>query len=110
MSCTKRIPTPEVDLRTGGVGSPVSAVRRRKRAAAITLAIPSVPPQAIIKAVEAKDAPLRLLLGKPALDLAYKELETQKGNFDAWAETTAPARPYPIPRPAPDTPTIAPIS
>ena len=44
--------------------------------------------QAIIKAVEAKDAPLRLLLGKPALDLAYKKLETQKANFDAWAETT----------------------
>jgi NAD(P)-dependent dehydrogenase (short-subunit alcohol dehydrogenase family) len=44
--------------------------------------------EAIIKAVEAKDSPLRLLLGKPALDLAYKKLETQKANFDAWAETT----------------------
>jgi NAD(P)-dependent dehydrogenase (short-subunit alcohol dehydrogenase family) len=44
--------------------------------------------EAIIKAVEAKDPPLRLLLGKPALDLAYKKLETQKANFDAWAETT----------------------
>jgi short-subunit dehydrogenase len=44
--------------------------------------------QAIIKVVEAKDATLRLLLGKPALDLAYKKLETQKANFDAWAETT----------------------
>jgi NAD(P)-dependent dehydrogenase (short-subunit alcohol dehydrogenase family) len=44
--------------------------------------------RAIIKAVEAKDAPLRLLLGKPALDLAYKKLATLKGNFDAWAETT----------------------
>ena len=44
--------------------------------------------QAIIKAVEAKDAPLRLLLGKPALDLAYKKLEMLKTNFDAWAETT----------------------
>jgi short-subunit dehydrogenase len=42
--------------------------------------------QAIIKAVEAEDAPLRLLLGKLALDLAYKKLETQKANFDAWAE------------------------
>ena len=42
--------------------------------------------QAIIKAVEAKDPPLRLLLGKLALDLAYKKLETQKANFDAWAE------------------------
>jgi hypothetical protein len=44
--------------------------------------------EAIIKAVEAKDSPLRLLLGKPALDLAYKKLESQKANFDAWAETT----------------------
>ena len=44
--------------------------------------------EAIIKAVEAKDSPLRLLLGKPALDLAYKKLATQKANFDAWAETT----------------------
>jgi NAD(P)-dependent dehydrogenase (short-subunit alcohol dehydrogenase family) len=47
--------------------------------------------QAIIKAVEAKDAPLRLLLGKLALDLAYKKLETQKANFDAWAEATCGA-------------------
>jgi NAD(P)-dependent dehydrogenase (short-subunit alcohol dehydrogenase family) len=44
--------------------------------------------EAIIKAVEAKDTPLRLLLGKPALDLAYRKLEMQKANFDAWAETT----------------------
>jgi NAD(P)-dependent dehydrogenase (short-subunit alcohol dehydrogenase family) len=47
--------------------------------------------QAIIKAVEAKDTPLRLLLGKLALDLAYKKLATQKANFDAWAETTRSA-------------------
>ena len=47
--------------------------------------------QAIIRAVEAKDAPLRLLLGKPALDLAYRKLETQKADFDAWAETTRSA-------------------
>ena len=44
--------------------------------------------EAIIKAVEAKDTPLRLLLGKPALDLAYRKLEMQRANFDAWAETT----------------------
>jgi NAD(P)-dependent dehydrogenase (short-subunit alcohol dehydrogenase family) len=44
--------------------------------------------EAIIKAVETKDAPLRLLLGKPALDLAYKKMETLKANFDAWAELT----------------------
>jgi len=47
--------------------------------------------QAIIKALEAKDPPLRLVLGKPALDLAYKKLETQKADFDAWAETTRSA-------------------
>jgi NAD(P)-dependent dehydrogenase (short-subunit alcohol dehydrogenase family) len=46
---------------------------------------------AIIKAVESKETPLRLLLGKPALDLAYKKLETLKANFDAWAETTREA-------------------
>jgi NAD(P)-dependent dehydrogenase (short-subunit alcohol dehydrogenase family) len=44
--------------------------------------------EAIIKAVETKDAPLRLLLGKPALDLAYKKMETLKTNFDAWSEVT----------------------
>jgi len=44
--------------------------------------------QAIIKALEAKDPPLRLVLGKPALDLAYKKLETLKADFDAWADTT----------------------
>jgi NAD(P)-dependent dehydrogenase (short-subunit alcohol dehydrogenase family) len=44
--------------------------------------------EAIIKAVETKDAPLRLLLGKPALDLAYKKMETLKANFDAWSEVT----------------------
>jgi len=44
--------------------------------------------QAIIKALEAKDPPLRLVLGKPALDLAYKKLETLKADFDAWAPTT----------------------
>ena len=47
--------------------------------------------QAIIKAFEAKDAPLRLVLGKPALQLAYKKLEVLKENFDAWAETTLSA-------------------
>jgi NAD(P)-dependent dehydrogenase (short-subunit alcohol dehydrogenase family) len=47
--------------------------------------------EAIIKAVEAKDTPLRLLLGKPALDLAYRKLEMQKANFEAWAETTLAA-------------------
>jgi hypothetical protein len=31
------------------------------------------------------------VLGKPALDLAYKKLETQKADFDAWAETTRSA-------------------
>ncbi len=44
--------------------------------------------EAVIKAVESPEPPLRLLLGAPALDLAYKRLDTLRANFDAWKETT----------------------
>ncbi len=44
--------------------------------------------EAIIAAVQSKDPPLRLLLGKPALDLAYKQIDSMRENFDAWKETT----------------------
>ncbi len=44
--------------------------------------------EAIIKAVESDDPPLRLVLGKMALELAYKKLETVKKNLDAWQETS----------------------
>ncbi|MGY5780350.1 oxidoreductase [Rhizobium sp. LEGMi135b] len=46
---------------------------------------------AIIKAVEAEVPPLRLLLGAPALDIAYKRLEALKANFDAWKDVTLSA-------------------
>ncbi len=42
--------------------------------------------EAIIKAVESKEPPLHLVLGKPALDLAYKKLETVKKDLDAWKD------------------------
>ena len=44
--------------------------------------------EAVIAAVEASEPPLRLLLGAPALDLAYKRLDSLRANFDAWTETT----------------------
>jgi NAD(P)-dependent dehydrogenase (short-subunit alcohol dehydrogenase family) len=47
--------------------------------------------QAVIEAVESPEPPLRLLLGAPALNLAYKRLESLKANFDAWKETTLSA-------------------
>jgi NAD(P)-dependent dehydrogenase (short-subunit alcohol dehydrogenase family) len=47
--------------------------------------------EAIIKAVEAEQPPLRLLLGAPALQLAYGKLDALRANFDAWRETTLSA-------------------
>ncbi len=44
--------------------------------------------EAVIAAVESPAPPLRLLLGAPALDLAYKRLDTLRANFDAWKDTT----------------------
>jgi NAD(P)-dependent dehydrogenase (short-subunit alcohol dehydrogenase family) len=44
--------------------------------------------RAIIKAVEAENPPLHLLLGRPALDLAHKKLAALKQDFDSWRETT----------------------
>ncbi len=46
---------------------------------------------AVIKAVEADDPPLRLLLGAPALQIAYGRLHSLRANFDAWQETTLSA-------------------
>lgn len=43
---------------------------------------------AIIAAIESAEPPLRLLLGAPALELAYKKLDTMRANFDAWKDTT----------------------
>jgi NAD(P)-dependent dehydrogenase (short-subunit alcohol dehydrogenase family) len=43
---------------------------------------------AIIQAVEAKDPPLRLLLGKAALAGARSKVELLQRDFEAWAEVT----------------------
>ena len=42
--------------------------------------------EVIIKAVESDDPPLHLVLGKMALELAYKKLETVKKDLDGWKE------------------------
>lgn len=44
--------------------------------------------EAIIEAVESADPPLHLVLGKMALDLAYKNLDKVKKDLDAWKETS----------------------
>jgi NAD(P)-dependent dehydrogenase (short-subunit alcohol dehydrogenase family) len=44
--------------------------------------------KAIVKAVEAKDPPLRLLLGKAALAGGRKKIEMLREDFDAWADVT----------------------
>jgi NAD(P)-dependent dehydrogenase (short-subunit alcohol dehydrogenase family) len=44
--------------------------------------------QAIIDAALSDQPPLRLLLGKMALNLARKKLDTLRGDFDAWEATT----------------------
>ncbi|MFZ4929070.1 oxidoreductase [Chryseobacterium sp. Mn2064] len=43
---------------------------------------------AIIKAVEAENPPVRLLLGKGAYDLANEKLESLKANFELWKDVT----------------------
>jgi NADP-dependent 3-hydroxy acid dehydrogenase YdfG len=44
--------------------------------------------QAIIDAVNAPNTPFHLLLGAPALELARKDLEAKKREFDTWEATT----------------------
>lgn len=44
--------------------------------------------QAIVKAVESKEPPLRLLLGAAALKGAMSKLDVLKKDFDTWSETT----------------------
>jgi NAD(P)-dependent dehydrogenase (short-subunit alcohol dehydrogenase family) len=47
--------------------------------------------QAIIDAALAPKPPLRLLLGKMALELARKKLDTLRSDFDSWESTTVGA-------------------
>ncbi|WP_299288213.1 oxidoreductase [uncultured Mucilaginibacter sp.] len=44
--------------------------------------------EAIIKAVEAENTPLRLLLGEPAYRMAMEKIDLLKANFEAWKEVT----------------------
>ena len=44
--------------------------------------------QAIIYAITSENPPLRLVLGKPGLDLVYKKLESVRKDLDNWRETT----------------------
>jgi hypothetical protein len=46
---------------------------------------------AIIKAVESDHTPLRLLLGRLALDTARSKVELLRRDFDAWEETSLSA-------------------
>lgn len=41
---------------------------------------------AVIIAVTAENPPLRLLLGAPAVEMAYAKLDAMRANFDAWKE------------------------
>ena len=43
---------------------------------------------AIVKAVEAEQPPLRLLLGKAALNFAQVKVKALSADFDAWADVT----------------------
>ena len=47
--------------------------------------------EAILKVLESENPPLRLVLGKPALDLATAKLEAVKKELDTWRETTLSA-------------------
>ena len=51
---------------------------------------------AIIGAVQSAEPPLRLLLGKGALNVAYNRLDALRANFDAWKDVTLSAD-YPEP-------------
>jgi NAD(P)-dependent dehydrogenase (short-subunit alcohol dehydrogenase family) len=71
-----------------------TAGKRRQSTKAVSGNQPGDPARAaaaIVKAVEANEPPLRLLLGAPALELAYKRLESLKANFDKWKDVTLDA-------------------
>ena len=44
--------------------------------------------EAIIKAVEAENTPLRLLLGEPAYKMAFEKIDMLKTNFEDWKAVT----------------------
>jgi NADP-dependent 3-hydroxy acid dehydrogenase YdfG len=55
---------------------------------------------AVIAAMESQSPPLRLLLGKAALDVALKRLDTLRTQFEAWRELTE-GTDYPVASPSP---------
>ncbi|KAG9611566.1 hypothetical protein KCV01_g2446, partial [Aureobasidium melanogenum] len=68
-----------------------TAGKRRNATRAVSGTQPGDPgkaARAIIKAVDAEQTPLRLLLGKSALDIADKRLDTLKEQFQAWKDVT----------------------
>jgi NAD(P)-dependent dehydrogenase (short-subunit alcohol dehydrogenase family) len=80
-----------VDSKTRIADYAETAGRRREATRAISGNQPGDPAraaEAIISAFEAKEPPLRLLLGKAALAVAHNRLDALRANFDAWAETT----------------------
>ncbi|ABE30287.1 short chain dehydrogenase family protein [Paraburkholderia xenovorans LB400] len=71
-----------------------TAGARRKMSLALSGKQPGDPvraAQAIIDVVASSNPPLHLLLGAIALDLARKDLENKKHEFDAWEKTTLSA-------------------
>ena len=68
-----------------------TAGKRRNATRAVSGTQPGDPAKAaraIIKAVDAEQTPLRLLLGKSALDVVDKRLDTLKEQFQAWKDVT----------------------
>lgn len=71
-----------------------TAGERRKQVGARSGKQPGDPmraAQAIIDAALSDNPPLRLLLGKAALDMARKKLDFMRNDFDAWESTTVGA-------------------
>jgi hypothetical protein len=71
-----------------------TAGERRKQVGARSGKQPGDPKraaQAIIDAALSDSPPLRLLLGKAALDMARKKLEFMRNEFDTWESTTVGA-------------------
>ncbi len=58
--------------------------RQSRRNSGKQVGDPARAAEAILQAVVSEHPPLRLVLGKPALGLAYKKLETLKQDLDTW--------------------------
>lgn len=67
---------------------PTAGERRRKTRAGSGKQVgdPVRAGEVIIRAVEAEDPPLHLVLGKMALETAYKKLEAVKADLDSWKD------------------------